>query len=47
MKNEHGTELGERFYHDLGGFRLFLNDIKIHKYHNPQNKFLQTYPTKC
>ncbi len=46
MKNEIGTELGERFYVDLGaGLDCFLNDIKIHKYHNPQrNKFYKPIP---
>ena len=46
MENEFGTELGERFYVDLGaGLDCFLNDIKIHKYHNPQrNKFYKPIP---
>ena len=46
MEQQFGTELGERFYHDLGaGLDCFLNDIKIHKYHNPQrNKFYKPIP---
>ena len=46
MEQQFGTELGERFYHDLGaGLDCFLNDIKIHKYHNPQrNKFYKAIP---
>jgi len=43
MENEFGMELGKKYYHDLGaGLDCFLNDIKIHKYHNPQrNKFYE------
>jgi hypothetical protein len=41
MENKFGTELGERFYHDLGaGLNCFINDIQIHEYHTPnRDKF--------
>ena len=49
MEQQFGTELGERFYHDLGaGLDCFLNDIKIHKYHKPErNKFYETKWSKA
>jgi len=46
MENEFGTELGEKYYIDLGiGFDYFLNDKQIHKYHRPQrNEFYKPIP---
>lgn len=46
METEIGTELGERFYIDLGaGLDCFINDIQIHKHHRPQrNKFYKSIP---
>ena len=46
METEIGTELGERFYIDLGaGLDCFINDIQIHKHHRPQrNKFYKPIP---
>ena len=43
MENKFGTEMGERYYIQLGaGLDCFLNDIKIHKYHRPErNKFYE------
>ena len=46
METEIGTELGERFYIDLGaGLDCFINDIQIHKHHDAQrNKFYKPIP---
>ena len=37
-----GTELGEKYYRDLGaGLDCFIGDIKIHKYHYPERSSFQ------
>ena len=39
MEKQFGTELGERFYIDLGaGLDCFINDVQIHKHHRPLSK---------
>ena len=39
---DEGIELGDRYYRDLGaGLECFINDIKIHKFHQPERDKFQ------